>query len=206
MSVLYEPLEYDPREQCEAPTRSLVAVVVLMTGCALIFTLLTAPLARLLGASAGAVPAAVHGVVAFLYLFVATIGLYLGWRLLTGRISAFADLQRLAVVMATLSLLSIVFGNWLSIVYGGTESASPRAYFMVTAPEIHTIFFRFKEFAALYTLPLTVAAAFILWRYGSQVVQQQWLRYTVAVVIGLSFFYLIVAFGLGAAITRLRPA
>jgi hypothetical protein len=157
----------------EASARSLGWVVALMIGSALGVTLMTAPVTRLLGAGAGAVPAAFHGLAAFLYLFVGTIGLYLGWRLLTGRISAFADLQLLAVVMATLSFVAIV---------------------------------EFKNLAALFTLPLTVCAAFILWRYGRQVMEQRWLRYTVAVLIGLSFFYLVVAFGLGAALTRLRPA
>jgi len=201
MSVLYEP-----HEMREASTRSLVAVVVLMIGSALGFTLLTAPFTKLLGANAGAVASAFHGLAAFLYLFVGTIGLYLGWRLLTGRISAFADLQLLAVVMATMSFLAIVFGNWLYIFYRAKDPASPRSYFLANMPPIHGIFFEFKEFAALFTLPLTVVAAFILWRYGSQVMYRPWLRYTVAVVIGLSFFYLVVAFGLGAAVTKLKPA
>jgi hypothetical protein len=201
MSVLYEP-----HEMREASTRSLVAVVVVMIGSALGFSLMTAPFTKLLGAGAGAVPAAIHGLLAFLYLFVGTIGLYLGWRLLTGRISAFADLQLLAVVMATFSFLAIVFGNWLYIFYRAKDAASPRSYFLANAPEVHKVFFEFKEFGALYTLPLTVCAAFILWRYGAQIMEQRWLRYTVAVLIGLSFFYLVVAFGLGAAVTKLKPA
>jgi hypothetical protein len=190
----------------EASTRSLVAVAVLMIGSALGFTLMTGPFTHLLGAGAGAVPAAVHGLTAFLYLFVGTIGLYLGWRLMTGRISAFADLQLLAVVMATLSFLAIVFGNWLYIYYRAKDPASPRSYFMANSPEVHKVFFEFKEFGALFTLPLTVCAAFVLWRYGRQVMEQPWLRYTVAVLLGLSFFYLVVAFGLGAAVTKLKPA
>ena len=120
MSVLYEPLETR-----EASTRSLVAVVALMIGSALGFTLLTAPVTKLLGANAGAIPSAFHGLAAFLYLFVGTIGLYLGWRLLTGRISAFADLQLLAVVMATMSFLAIVFGNWLYIAHPIHTMAAP---------------------------------------------------------------------------------
>ena len=201
MSMLLES-----REMREASTRSLIAVVVVMIGSALAFTLLTAPFTHLLGAGAGAVPAAFHGLAAFLYLFIGTIGLYLGWRLLTGRISAFADLQLLAVVMATCSFLAILFGNWLYIYYRAKDPSSPRSYFMATAPEVHKIFFEFKEFAALFTLPLTVCAAFILWRYGRQVLERPWLRYSVAVLIGLSFFYLAVAFGLGAAVTKLKPA
>ena len=53
---------------------------------------------------------------------------------------------------------------------------------------------------------VTVVAAFILWKYGAQVMQRPWLRYSVAVLLGLSFFYLVVAFGLGAAVTKLKAA
>lgn len=196
----------DTHDMREASTASLVAVVAIMIGSALAFTLATAPFSKLLGAGAAALPAAIHGTMAFLYLFVGTIGLYLGWRLMTGRIRAFADLQLLATVAATFSFLAIIFGNWLYIYYRAPVPESPRSYFVQNMPEVHRIFFEFKEFAALFTLPLTVAAAFILWKYGVQVVERRWLRYAVAALLGLSFFYLIVAFGLGAAVTKLRPA
>jgi len=201
MSVMREV--HDVRE---ASTRSLVSVVVIMVGSALAFTLLTAPFTKLLGAGAGAIPAAFHGMAAFLYLFVGTIGLYLGWRLLTGHIRAFADLQLLSVVAATLSFIAIVFGNWLYIFYRAKSPDSPRSYFVKNMPDIHAIFFEFKEFGALFTLPLMVCAAFILWRYGNQVLDRPWLRYTVAIVLGLGFFFLVVAFGLGAAVTKLKAA
>jgi hypothetical protein len=82
----------------------------------------------------------------------------------------------------------------------------PRTYLKANMPVIHGIFFEFKEFMALFTLPLTVVAAFVLWYYGAQVLERRWMRYTVAIVLALSFFYLVVAFGLGAAVTKLRPA
>jgi hypothetical protein len=134
MSVMHEA--HDARE---ASTRSLVMVVVIMVGSALAFTLLTSPLVQLLGAGAGAVPAAFHGMAAFLYLFVGTIGLYLGWRLLTGHIRAFADLQLLSVVGATLSFIAIMFGNWLYIFYRAKTPDSPRSYFLKTMPAIHQV-------------------------------------------------------------------
>jgi hypothetical protein len=191
-------------EEREASTASLVLVVALLVGTALVLVAATAPFEALLGAGAGAIPAAFHGLAAFLYLFVGTIGLYLAWRLLTGRIRAFADLQLLATVSATLSFLAILFGNWLYISYRAKEG--PRTYFKATMPVVHGIFFEFKEFMALFTLPLTVVAAFVLWYYGVQVLDRRWMRYTVAIVLALSFFYLVVAFGLGAAVTKLRPA
>jgi hypothetical protein len=190
----------------EASTASLAAVAVILVASALAFTAMTAPVTTLLGAGGGAVPAAFHGLAALLYLFVGTIGLYLGWRLVTGRIRAFAELQLLATVSAAFSLIAIVFGNWLYIFYRAKSPESPRSYFMATAPSIHQIFFEFKEFGALFTLPLTVVAAYLLWRYGAQVMERTWLRYTIAVLLGLSFFYLVVAFGLGAAVTKLKSA
>jgi hypothetical protein len=196
----------DDHDRREASTASLVAVAVILVASALAFTAMTAPVTKLLGAGGGAVPAAFHGLAAFLYLFVGTIGLYLGWRLVTGRIRAFAELQLLATVSAALSLIAIVFGNWLYIYYRAKSPESPRSYFLATAPDIHQIFFEFKEFGALFTLPLTVTAAYLLWRYGTQVMERTWLRYTVAVLLGLSFFYLVIAFGFGAAVTKLKAA
>lgn len=195
----------DTDEMREATTGSLIAVVAILITSALAFTLMTAPFSQLLGAGAGALPAALHGGMAFLFLFVGTIGLYLAWRLMTGHIRAFADLQLLAVVAATFSFLTVCFGNWLYIFYRAPIPDSPRSFFVKNMPPVHRVFFEFKEFTALFTLPLTVIAAFILWRYGIQVLDRRWLRYAVALCLGLSFFYLVVAFGLGAAVTKLKP-
>jgi len=197
---------HDSRDLREASTASLAAVAVILIASAFAFTAMTAPVAQLLGTGGGAVPAAFHGLAAFLYLFVGTIGLYLGWRLVTGRIRAFAELQLLATVSAAFSLIAIVFGNWLYIYYRAKSPESPRSYFLATAPDIHTIFFEFKEFGSLFTLPLTVTAAYLLWRYGAQVMERTWLRHTIAVLLGLSFFYLVLGFGLGAAVTKLKAA
>ncbi len=197
---------YENLERDEASTASLALVVGLLIGVATTVVLATAPFTKLMGGSQAALASALHGLSASLYLIVGTIGLYLGWRLFTGRIRAFADLQLLATVSATLSLIAIVFGNWLYIYYRAKDPSSPRSWFLENMPEVHKIFFEFKEFTALFTLPLTVTAAFILWYYGAHVLDWKWMRYTVAVLLALSFFYLVIAFGLGAAVTKLRPA
>ncbi len=190
----------------EASTASLATVAVILIGTALAFVLLTAPLTTLVGESPGALASVFHGLAAFLSLIVGTIGLYLAWQLWTARVRAFADVQLLATVSAALSFISIVFGNWLYIYYRAPDPSSPRSWFMANIPAVHEIFFEFKEFVALFTLPLTVAAAFVLWYYGSQVLDRKWARHAVAVLFGLAYFYLLVAFGLGAAVTKLRPA
>lgn len=186
------------------PTWSLALVSAVLVAGSTAIVLATAPFARLLGPSAHALCAALHGMGAFLLMVTSTIGLYLAWRLVTGRIRAFPDLQLLSVVSATLSFLTIASGNWIYIAYRAKTPDSPRSHFLATAPEVHQVFFEFKEFSALFTLPLSVAAAFIAWQYGREVVERSWTRVTLAALMALHFFYFVVAFGLGAAVTKLK--
>jgi hypothetical protein len=107
-----------------------------------------------------------------------------------------------SVVNATTAFLTVLSGNWIYIPYRAADG--PRSYFLQHAPEIHKVFFEFKEFAALFTVPLAVVAAYLLIRYGGVLYQRKGLSTIVAVLLTLVFFYFIVAFGLGAAVTKLR--
>lgn len=164
--------------------------------------LFTAPLAVLLGGSRYALEGALHGVSASLFMVTATIGLFQAYRLLTGAIRHAAPLEFGAVVNAFLAFLTILFGNRIYIFYRASQG--PRAYFLESSPEIHKIFFEFKEFAALFTLPLAVTAAFLFLAYGEQLLRSRGLRNIAVLLLVLTFFYFLVAFGLGAAITKLR--
>ncbi|MEW6735889.1 MAG: hypothetical protein AB1489_31640 [Acidobacteriota bacterium] len=192
------------KEHVNWSTGSLILVVGVLIIAATIIVFSTAPFVSLLGPGTYALGGALHGLVAFVLLVVATVGLYLGWRLFTGRIKAFPDLQLVTVVMSVLSFITIVFGNWIYIAYRAKTPDSPRSYFIANMPEIHKIFFEFKEFGALFTLPLAVSAAFILWYYGKQILEKNWIRITVAIMMALYFFYFAIAFGLGAAVTKLK--
>lgn len=184
--------------------RALAAVVALLALMAAGLVLSTGPFTDLTGPSEYALPGAIHGLFAFIYIVAGTINLYLAWRLYTGRIKAFEDLQLSSVVCAALAAITIVFGNWIYIYYRAPGPESPRSYFMATTPDVHRVWFEFKEFAALFTLPLSVAAAYILIVYGRRVLESRALRSAVAVLMALAFFFLTVAFGLGAAVTKLR--
>ena len=166
-------------------------------------TLLTAPLAALLGESRYALEGALHGVSAGLFMVTATIGLFQGYRLLTGTVLHVAQLEFGSVVNASLAFLTILFGNRIYIFYRASQG--PKTYFLENMPAIHKVFFEFKEFVALFTLPLAVSAAFLFLVYRDQLVlRSKGLRMIAAILLMLTFFYFIVAFGLGAAITKLR--
>ena len=186
------------------PQRSLLFVVIVLLAIAAVIVLATAPFATLIGPSAYALSGALHGMFAFLLMVVVTIGLYVAWSLFVGRLKAFSDLQLITTVMATLAFLTIVFGNWVYIAYRANTPDSPRSYFLAKMPDVHKVFFEFKEYVALFTLPLSVAAAYIVWRYGKQILERDWTRTAVAILVALHFFYFVMAFGLGAAFTKLK--
>lgn len=171
-------------------------------GVVALLALATAPVARLLGDSRYAIPSTLHGISALVYVIIATIAAYLGYRLYTGRLTAYHDLRILSGLGAFFALITILFGNWIYIYYRASEG--PRAYFLENNPPIHQIFFEFKEFIALFTLPLAVAGAFILWQEKDRLADRRDLRQAAGALLVLSWVFLMLAFGLGAAITKLR--
>jgi hypothetical protein len=163
---------------------------------------LVSPVVTLLGDSANAIASALHGLVAFLLMITATIGLYQGYRLYRGELTDLHDVMLPSVINATLAFFTIVFGNWIYIAY--RAPGGPRELFLQSAPVVHKIYFEFKEYVALFALPTAVIAAFLLLYYRDDVLQRPWLRYSVAVLLAMVFFAVMVAFSLGAAITKLR--
>lgn len=186
----------------EAPGRVLLRIIGVLLGIVVLFMVLTAPVERLLGAGQWALPAAMHGLMAFLLIVIAAVSLYLAERLYHDRVERIADLQINAVVAATLAFLTIVFGNWFYIGY--RAGGGVREWLLANAPEVHRVFFEFKEFVALFTLPIAVAAAYILWRYGAQVRETRAMRFVLATLFVLLFVATLAAFGLGAAVTKLK--
>ncbi|MBI3616327.1 MAG: hypothetical protein HY211_07420 [Candidatus Omnitrophica bacterium] len=182
--------------------RPLVVVVGGLALTGLTVTAVTAPVADLLGNSRYALEGTLHGVTAVLFMVTATIGLFQAYRLLTGTVQHAAQLEFGGVVNAFLAFLTILFGNRIYIFY--RAQGGPRTYFLENMPQIHKIFFEFKEFIALFTLPLAVAAAFLFLIYRDQFIRSRGLRNLAAVLLALTFFYFLVTFTLGAAITKLR--
>jgi hypothetical protein len=192
----------DPAPMPKPRDWTLAYFLVAAVGAVALLALFTAPVARLLGDSRYAIPGALHGVSAIIYVIIATICAYLGYRLYAGRLESTHDLRILASLTAFFSLVTVMFGNWIYIYY--RETGGPRTYFLETDSVIHEIFFEFKEFIALFTLPLAVATAFVLLREKDHILQRPALRQAVSVMLGLQWLFLMLAFGLGAAITKLR--
>ncbi len=164
--------------------------------------LISAPMQALLGDSAWAAVSGLHGLAAGVFMIGVTVGGYQAYRLYRGSALNIGEMQIGATVTAVAATITILFGNWIYIAYRATSG--PRTYFLENMPAIHEIFFEFKEFMALFTLPIAVSVAFVIWYYGDQLRQRPALRNLVALGLALVFFYFMVTFGLGAAITKLR--
>ena len=180
----------------------LWVIIALLAFISLTVVGLTAPLELLLGDQVAAIRGAIHGTAAGLFMVTSTIGVFQAYRIATGKAANIAELQIGSVVNAMMAILTVISGNWVYIPY--RAPMGPRSHFLEVAPAVHNVFFEFKEFAALFTVPLAVVAAYLLVRYGRQLYRYRGLSTTVAVMLLLVFFYFTVAFGLGAAITRLK--
>lgn len=180
----------------------IIGILMVMAAIAGSILAVSAPVERLMGESAYSLRSAFHGLFAGIFMVTVTIGVYQAIRLRSGAALNIRELEIGSVVNAVACFVTILFGNWVYIPYRGPEG--PKFHFLEKAPEVHKIFFEFKEFSALFTLPLTVAAAYIICCYGERLGSNKTLREMVALVLVLTFFYFIVAFGLGAAITKLQ--
>lgn len=181
---------------------TIIAILAVMAAVAGAILLISSPMERLLGDSAYGLHSAFHGLFAGILMVTMTVGLYQAFRLWSGISLNIRELEVGSTVNAVMCFLTIMFGNWIYIPY--RAGGGPRTHFLQTSPEIHKIFFEFKEFTALFTLPLAVAAAFIIWKYSERLNTDARLREIVALLLVLAFFYFVVAFGLGAAITKLK--
>lgn len=180
----------------------LAYVLAAAVGLLALLALLTAPAQSLLGDSPHAIASAMHGLSAIVYVLVASALAYLAYEMYRSRLESYHDIRILASLNVFFSFLTILFGNWIYMAY--RARGGPRSVFLETMPEIHQIFFEFKEFIALCTLPLAVAGAFILLREGDRMKEQERLRQATAVLLVGSWAFLMMAFGLGAAITKLK--
>ena len=192
------------RKKSEGDPSPLVTVTawVALTLFLVLVALITAPLGSFFGGSQLALIGATHGLLATLGVVVGTVTTYLGWRLFTGKIRAFGDLKILSVVSTVIAAATIIFGNWIYITY--RAPGGPRAFFLENNPAIHGIFFEFKEFMALFPLPLAVAATYVIWRYGDRLAEDRSLRTWVGIVFAIAWGGLMIAYLLGAGITKLR--
>ncbi len=193
-----------PRPGAETrPFIVLIAVGSIMVLIAEFIVARTAPIELLVENTQWSAIGTMHGIAGGAIFLTSAVTLYLSYRLLIGEISSFEDLKIISVATAVAVFITILLGNWIYIGYRAPGMV--QEYFIETQPVLHKMFFEFKEIIALFTFPLAVAAAFILFRYEDDLIHRPWLRTMVFLLVALMFAFFIITFGLGALITRIKP-
>ncbi len=190
----------------DAETRPFVILIAIASVVVLVAEFIvarTAPIELLIETTQWSAIGTMHGIAGGSVFLTSSISLYLGYRLFVGQVESFRDLQVITAATAVTSFLAILLGNWIYIGYRAPGMV--QEYFLQTQPVLHVLFFEFKEVIALFTFPLAAAAAFILIRYGDELVHRPWLRTMVFLLVTLVFVFFLITFGLGALITRIKP-
>ena len=154
---------------------------------------------QLIGEGPYALPTALHGLFGFLLVvgFVVSIEAVLN---LNDR--SIKHLKFTTVATSVISFLTIFYGTFIYIAY--RSQGGVREFLLNSLPAAHTYGMELKEFVALFSFPLAVVAAYIVWTMGDELIENKWMRCIVTACLALAFIYTAVAFGLGAAITKIK--
>ena len=199
--------EYRPLPRPEDPHADWRGLPVVATAAGAIGLLLlaflpTAPLRWLIGFDAYTITLSLHAALATFMLLAASTAAAMGYRLAIHRAPSLWWIFGSVTTTALLAAISVLLGDALYAQY--VKSGGPMEEVVRKASEAHTILFEFKARVGLVPLPLSAAAAFIAWRYRGDLRRDRHLAEIVALLLALLVFFVLVPYGLGSAVTRLR--
>jgi len=117
---------------------------------------------------------AIHGMGAMLALIVMVYTGHLAFPLLRGAGKILPQMRTLAFWSTLLSFLAISTGNWAYMRYrAGADFGGARAWLKENSPLGQYVLMEYHEFSVLFTLPLTVACAWVLWNYGDSILDKK---------------------------------
>ncbi len=116
----------------------------------------------------------IHGMASMLALLVIAYAGHLAFPLLRGSSHILPQMRTLSFWSSILSFLAIASGNLAYMRYrAGMEYGGARAWLKENSPLGQYVFMEYHEFSVLFTLPLAVASAWVLWRYGDSILEKK---------------------------------
>ena len=83
-------------------------------------------------------------------------------------------MRTLSFWSSVLSFLAISTGNLAYMRYrADAEFGGARAWLKTNSPLGQYVLMEYHEFSVLFTLPLAIASAWILWKYGDSILEKQ---------------------------------
>ncbi|WP_404787359.1 hypothetical protein [Altericista sp. CCNU0014] len=133
-----------------------------------------------------------HGFGSLLAMAVMVYAGHLAFPLLRGASSILPQMRTLSFWSAVLSFLAIATGNLAYMRYrAGLDMGGARAWLKENSPLGQYILMEYHEFTVLFTLPISIACAWVLWKYGDSILErknQVVLAVTSVALMGLMFF------------------
>jgi hypothetical protein len=134
----------------------------------------------------------IHGFGSILAMVVMVYTGHLAFPLLRGAGKILPQMRTLAFWSSILSFLAIATGNLAYMRYrAGIEFGGARAWLKENSPLGQYVLMEYHEFSVLFTLPLAIAATWILWRYGDSILEKNnrpVLTATCLALVALMFF------------------
>jgi len=133
-----------------------------------------------------------HGMGSLLAMVVMAYAGHLAFPLLRGSSSILPQMRTLSFWSALLSFLAIATGNLAYMRYRADLSmGGARAWLKENSPLVQYVLMEYHEFTVLFTLPISIACAWVLWKYGDSILErknQPVLAATSVALMALMFF------------------
>ncbi len=116
----------------------------------------------------------IHGCGAMLATVVIAYAGHMAFPLLRGSAKVLPQMRTLTFWSSVVAFLAIATGNLGYMRYRADMSyGGARAWLKENSPLVQYVFMEYHEFSVLFTLPLGVACAWILWKYGDSILEKE---------------------------------
>jgi hypothetical protein len=145
-----------------------------------------------------------HGVGSLLAMVVMAYAGHLAFPLLRGAAKILPQMRTLSFWSSVLSFLAIATGNLAYMRYRASlDNGGARAWLKENSPLTQYVLMEYHEFTVLFTLPLSIACTWVLWKYGDAILEKQNRPVLTATCIGLM---LMMFFSIGGMVSGLGVA
>jgi hypothetical protein len=149
----------------------------------------------------------IHGFAAMLATIVTIYAGHLAFPLLRGSAKVLPQIRPLMFWSSIVTFLSIASGNLGYMRYRAAgDFGGARAWLKDNSPLTQYVFMEYHEFSVLFTLPLAVGSAWILWHYGDKILDKanRPVLAGVSIAIMAMMFYAMGGFVTGLAIAKVH--
>lgn len=147
----------------------------------------------------------IHGFGAMMATIVTMYAGHLAFPLLRGSAKILPQMRSLTFWSAIITFLSIASGNLGYMRYrAGIDFGGARAWLKENSPLTQYVYMEYHEFSVLFTLPLAVGSAWVLWNYGDKILEKsnRPVLASVSVAVMAMMFYAMGGFVTGLAIAK----